>query len=617
MPNSKKNNKKITFFDVAFAVVLFLFFFISLFTCGSFKSTNSSATIKSQENYLAVFEVKGTTKAYVKSVHLSIGHISAMDGEELLVTIKTSTNKTTQPRNSFGEDASQKADGVKIVAGKEGNYLPYNFFKVVSDKENGQETTCISIKANIPFVLHELVCVDKDGEVVPLTVSKTLSKEYVHPVDTLKGAVDAPESFSLKNSARYRFTEQESRMMTAIDNMLLGKSYLDGFVYHANTGAGALATAVYLPSVALLGHSVGALRLTAVLLTTLALAFSYFFVKLLTKSDKNGFIASLFFVLSALPFTAGRLGTPNALIFCTLIGSAYYMLRFFAQGVDGEKVKTSALPILWSGLLSAVAIAVDLTAIFPVLGICVLLAFGLRRQKLAHAVALSEITQEDEQRKEQVNYRYKNTIVWGYAVLSFIVGSFVVILLGGVVGYNSFVRAYDNPSSPVLGFMALLFKSTSAQNIGLSNPFALLLPLAHLQLIDSTAYFTAFFNPVVLVAAVCSAVYAVVLAVLSLIKKQNGKEQKRLRRITLILLSALVSSLLQATLVKELSLLCALPCALSLIAFIPLAYGQIEKRHKLIADIILCVTVSLSAAFFLLTLSQIFGLENALLTLFR
>lgn len=620
MSTIRKPHKKMSFFDIAFCALLVLFFIVSIFTCGNFQSTGKSALIKSDENHVAVFEVKGASRANVKWVYLNIGYVSAEDGEELAVKIKTSTGKTSKPGVSFGADTTQRQEGVKYVVGTDENYVAYNWLKVYSDNENGKEFATVSITANKSFLLNEFVCVDKDGKVVELQVNKNLSAEYVHPVATLAGAIDAPHSFTGSEKANAVFTQEESRMMTAIDNMRLGRSYEDGFIYHAETGAGAIATALYLPSVAIFGHSVGALRLTSVLFSTAALALSYLFIKLLFKDGKSGFCTALLFVLSSLPLTLGKVGTPHALLLFALIGSAYCMFRFFALGVANEKVKTSGLPVLFSGLLSALAVAVNLSAIFPVLGILTLFAFGLKRQQKAHELALSQIPEDDEQaiRKENAVYCYKNKTVGGYALLSFALGTFIFLLLGGVLGYNSLVRAYDNPAEPSLGFMTIMIKSTSG--FGLSNPLALLLPLSRVHLWQSgKIYFTAIFNPVLLITAIVCFLFCATLSVLSLVQKTTDKESARLKRITLILFGGMVLCLLQA-IFTGFTLSSVLPCALALIAFIPLAYKTSQrlcKKGTFIANIALCAVVVLSAVFFLITLSQTFGFDWALGTLFK
>lgn len=617
----KKTRKKWSFFDIAFTFLLAIFFLVSVFSCGSFQSTGNSTLIRSDENYLAVFEVKGSNRAVVKSVYLNIGHVSANEGDELAVKIKTSTSTSSAPSSSFGEDANQKTDGVKYIVGKDGRYTAYNWLELYSGYKEGKEFSVVSVTANYPFVLHEIVCVDENDKPVELQVNKNLSRLYVHPTETLAGAVDAPHSFSIQKTARYVYTAKESQMLSAIDNMRLGNKYEDGFIYHTTRGVNTLTTAIYLPSVAIFGHSVGALRLTSVLLTTVAIGFAYSFVKLLCKDDKSGFIASLLLVLSSLPFTAGRLGYGYALPFCLLVGGAYFILRFFAQGVKNERIKKSALPLLYSGLLSALAIATNWTAIVPVIGILVLFGFGLQRQKLAHEIALSELPEEDEegQKTEKAVYTYKTKIVYGYTLLSFIVGTFVFVLLGGIIGYNTLVRAYDNPADPKLGFLALLQKNFTP--IGLSNPFALLCPLSFTHILQSgSSYFTAFINPVVLIASLLSIVFTGALSIVSLVKKETGKGAKRLRRITVILLAFAVLSLIQAMLVESLTVLSALPLLVSLVAFIPFAYRTgcaFGKKGKRIADIALYAVVVLSAVFFLFSLSQIFGIGNSVFTLLQ
>ncbi len=620
MTNAHSQRKRFGFFDLAFTVLLVLFFFLSVFTCGSFQSTRSSALVKSDEDSLAVFEVTAPSTAKVKSVFLHIGSIYAEEGTPLKIVVKRSASKTSKPAITFGPTSEDEQQKAVLRTGENGNFSPYQWVEIPSDAE--KTVGLISVGGDIPFELNELVCVDENGKTVELAVNAKYTKNYGNPLRTLGGAVDAPESYTGKTSAKYVFTAEEGRMMEAVANMRLQKTYEDGLIYHANTGASALATALCLPAIALFGPSVGALRITSVLFTTAALALAYLFARLLFKNDKSAFIALLCLLLTTLPFTAGKTGVPQAAVFFALAGAAYFMLKFFSFGISSDKPVKDGLAVLYSGLFSALALAVDLKSFFPVLGVLVLFAFGLKRQKTAHALALEKIAEENGEARERENavYRYKNKLTAGFALLSFAVGTFALILLGGVLGYNSFIRVYDDPANPKLGFIPLLLQGLSS-SVGFSVPFKRILPFGNTPLYENgNVLFSAFFNPVLLTVSLIACVFSFVCAILSLVKKDGTKDGKRIRRLTVILLTATLASLLQATFAERADLTSVLPFAFALTAFIPLAHEILCKkdgRVKTAADIALYAVVALSAVFFLLTLPQIFGWNVKFLVLIR
>ena len=620
MTKARTQRSRFGFFDLAFTILLALFFLVSVFTCGSFQSTRSSSLVKNDEESFAVFEVTAPSTAKVKSVFLHIGSIYAEEGKPLTIAVKRSASKTTKPSIPFGPSSETEQQKSVLRTGENGNFSPFQWVEISSDSV--KTVGLISVTGDLPFELNEIVCLDENGKTVELTVNAKYTKNYGNPLRTLSGAVDAPESYTGKTSARYVFTAEEGRMMEAIANMRLHKTYENGLVYYANSGAGALATALCLPAIAVFGPSVGALRITAVLFTTAALALAYLFAKLLFKNDKSAFIALLCLILTSLPFTAGKVSVPQAAVFFALAGAAYFMLKFFSRGVSSDKPVKDGLSVLYSGLFSAFALAIDLKSFFPVLGVLVLFAFGLKRQKAAHTLALEKISEEDVEERERENavYRYKNKLTAGFALLSFAVGTFALTLLGGVLGYNSFVRAYDDPASPKLGFLSLLLQGFSS-SVGFSVPFKRILPFGNSPLYENgNVLFSAFFNPVLLIVSLVACAFSVVCAILSLVKKDGTKTGKRLRRLTLVLLTVTVASLLQATLAKEADLTAVLPFAFALTAFIPLAHGILCKKEgvlKKAADIALYAVVALSAVFFLLSLPQIFGWNVQFLVLVR
>lgn len=624
MSNSR-GRKKFGFFDLAFAVLLAVFFLVGALTCGSFKGSGDSLLIRGGSDYVAVFEVNGQSSAKIKSVYLNVGAIYAEEGENLTITVKRTSRKSSKPSITFGEATkignlySKTGEGV-------GSHL-YNWLEITS--EDAKSVGLLSVNADKSFRLNEIVCVDEEGEPVILTPNRAQTTGYANPLETLDAALDAQDSFTASKNAKYNFTAEEGYAMTAVDNLLLGKSYVDGAKYNLDGRFNLLAAVLYAPAVMIFGPCTGALRLTSLVFATLALMMGYLLAKLLFKNAKSGFIFTLFLSLSALTATAGKLGAPYAPILFGLVASAYFMLRFFSFGISDEHPVKSALTVLWSGLFSALALAIDLTSVFAVAGIVVLFFFGVRRQNAARLFALEKLGEEaseEDVARTQAIYDYKRKVSYGLALLSFVVGTFALILLSSIVGYNALVRAYDDPASPKLGFMTLLGKSLATawgNNItqftaaNALNPFALLIPYksstlyATLETGGKTAVLAAFVNPVLSVLALFSFAFCTYSFVKTIVKKDDSKSGKRIARNYVFILSATVLAFLQAAFTKNLSWSFALPFLFASTLFVPFAHRIAEdsenKTVVFVGNVVLVASVCALAVCFAIASPEIFG----------
>lgn len=616
--------KKFNFFDWAVTVLLVVFFIVGVLTCGSFQSTGDSLLIRGDSEHIAVFEANETQS--IKSVYLNVGAIYADEGENLTITLKhTTSSATIKPTSSFG--VATKIGNLYSKTGEgTGSHL-YNWLEITV--ETAKRVKLLAVTADKSFQLNELVAVNEDGERVIFTPNRSQTAGYTDPLEMLESALDAQDSFTKSKSAKYNFTAEEGYTMTAVDNLRLGKSYVDDAKYNLDGRFNLLAAVLYAPAVFAFGPCTGAIRLTSLVFTTLALMMSYLLAKLLFKNGKDGFIFALFLSLSALTATAGTIGAPYAPVLFGLIASAYFMLRFFSHGISDDHPVRSALIVLWSGLFSALALAIDLTSIFAVAGILVLFYFGLRRQKAAHAYALEKLgdepSEEDVARTHAI-YAYKQKVSYGLAALSFIVGTFVLLLLSSVIGYNALVRAYDDPSTPRLGFMNLFAKGlatawgsnvTQFTATDKLNPFALFIPYKSstlyttLKTSGKTATLSAFVNPVLSVLSLLSFVFCTYTLVKTIVKKDKTKSGKRIVRNYAFILSAVVLAFLQAAFTQNLSWSFALPLTFAMTLFVPFAYRIADESENktvaLVGNVLLITSVCALAVCFALALPEIFG----------
>lgn len=622
--------KKHGFFDVAFAILLALFFLVGIFTVGSFQGTGKSVTCRTGDEHLAVFEVKSASSAKVKTVYLNVGTIYAETGADVTLSVKRASTKSVSsaPSIAFGD---VKLGNVYSAKGTGKNGALFNWVEIPSD--DAKTVALLSVSADANFELNEIVAVTESGASVPLQVNAKFSKGYASPLKKLAPAVDAQNSYTGETAVKYNFTQEEAYTMIAVKNVMLGSSFTDGSVYHVDGRWNALSTLLYLPSVALFGNCTMAIRLPSLIATTVALLFTYLTAKLLFKDDKSAFVLTFLIAIGGLALTAGVVGVPYSFVFSAMIASAYFMLRFFSEGISSKNPLAGARKILYSGLFAAVAVAIDLLCLIPTLGVLALFVFGLKRQKAAHAYALEKIAPENEEAKSRENaiYTYKTKISYGFALLSFVVATFVFLLIGAILTYSAFVRAYDSPADPKLGFATLLFKGiggafrTNVTEYTLANassPFAWFLPLHAAALYDGITPaalgrylgFNAIVNPALCVFSLFAFAYSTFALVKDASRGVDTKESKRNKRIYFTALIGTLAFVLAGLCVKNANTAYALGFTTCYFAFIPLALKLVSERSKKpcarkVSDILLCVIAVLAFTCFVLSLPSTFGFE--------
>ena len=114
-------------------------------------------------------------------------------------------------------------------------------------------------------------------------------------------------------------------------------------------------------------------------------------------------------------------GASFTILLSALLGSVYFACRFLKKPASFRPTKDSA-NVLYSGLFASAAMAMQPWAVLPAIGVAVLLWFGLRKQN-------AEYTANGLQAK----LRYKNRIGYGFAALSFIAVTFVLLISSGAI----------------------------------------------------------------------------------------------------------------------------------------------------------------------------------------
>ncbi|MBQ8885310.1 MAG: hypothetical protein IJY62_02950 [Clostridia bacterium] len=626
----KEKVKKTPPFKALFFVLLSLFFLVGLIFGGSFRSTGKYFYNSAASGHAAVFDLNANSDQKLKTVYVNVGSVYAPVGSDLSLTVKRYSSKTSSTSYTF---ASAKVGVIYSESGKGKNGALFNWVELTSD--TARVVASISITTDFNAEINEIVCFDEGGRQIPLSVNTTNSKGYKSPAKALAGGVDKQNSFTASLSARSNFTEEEAYTLSAIRNVLGGSSFEDGNKYVVDKNFNSLGTLLTMPFVAVFGASTAALRLPSLLAASAAILFLWLFASLLFKNETWAFFAALLFAFGGLAFSVATLGAPYAIVASALLGSLYFMQRFFAKGVPSAHIYKGASNVLYSGLFAAVALCVDLSAVFPVAGILALFAFGLRRMKLAYAnetekIAASSVSEEKKQEAEKTakaTYRLKMRVTCSFAAISFAIVSFVLVLLSSVITYSAYVKAYDNPVTPTLGYGTLLWKglssgfvrgnATSFTEASSSLALSWLLPLKPATLYSLVAtgagadYIAknAFMSPVVTLVGLLSLVYLLVQTLLTLLKKDASKEGKRLVRSLAVIGGGLVTLLIKGLAAKNVSVLDGFAFSALWLTLIPLAlktFGEKKKQEKL--SVVLGWTVAaLSLVLLCLSAPTLFG----------
>lgn len=617
---TQKQTRKAALFRALFILLLSLFFLTGLIFGGSFRSTGKSYYNSSASGHAAVFDLNAESGQKLKSVYINVGSVYAPVGSDLTVTAKRYSSSTSPTSYTFGSEV--KIGVIYSESGKGKSGALFNWIEITAD--SARSVASVSISTDFNADINEIVCLDENGKQIPLSVNTRLSKGYKNPAKALAGGNDAPRSFTTNKSARRNFTEEEAYTLCAVKNVLGGSSFEDGNRYIVDKNFNSLGTLLTLPAVAIFGTSTGALRLTSLLASCVALLFVWLLAENLFRDEKLAFAAVLLLALGGTALSIGTFGAPYAIVASALSGSLYFMQRFFSKGIPSAHIYKGGANVLYSGLFAAAALAVDLTSAIPVLGILVLFAFGLRRMKLsyrneAQKLAAQTLAEAEPAKAEESpasaaaqaaktlesTYKRKRRVTLSFAVLSFLVGTFVLLLLSSVISYSSYVKAYENnPMKPAIGYAALLWKGlsssfkkgnvTSFTSSNAALAFSWFLPwkpaALYANAIESGAgkadYLakSAFTNPVLAVASLVSLIYLSVKAIVTLAKKDFSKPQKLFLRSFAVIGGGIVLLLLKGLVAKNASVADSFAFHVFYTMLIPLAAKNLSlKTGKTIA----------------------------------
>ena len=616
--------KKITAYTWAFILLILTFFTVGMFTLGSTKTTGKTMTVMENKTVYYVLE----KNVNIEAVYLNIGAIHAELGTEATVTVKTSNSSTSvSPANSswvvFGESLKIR----NVTDDKTANSAMYNWVNVATGLNKSSYK--ISVTSNVALDLNEIVAVTRAGEIVKLKASPANG----YTLAEINATIDKQENFArfisdgtveLSNDAFDNFTQEESYYMASVQNLLAGKAKYDAnFTLDGNFNY--LATILMAPSVAVFGNSVFALRLPAFIATCMMIVFAFLLVKELTKREQFAFYFSLVLILGGLVTTVGRLGAPYVMVASAIIASAYFMYRFFAHGISTRDMLGGALNILVSGLFGAAAVAMDITALLPMAGVAVIYVFALRRQKQAHVVALEKAEDEKAVLRENNAYATKTRLSYGFAALSFIMGTMILVLLSSVLCYSAYVRAMNTTE---VNFLAVVWNgiagsfrdngvtSYTASNASILSWFIPYKPAALFTGVVEAgegAYvgWHVLPNIAVLICAAVAFILCTVKVIMDFVNKKNDKMALRMRRAYIVLFGGMVLALGAGLIRGNVSALSGMLFHVLYLAFLPLAASLLPEgettQDKVLVNVGCITLVAVFALAFALALPVMYG----------
>lgn len=630
--------KKISVRVWAFILLFIVFFTVGICTLGSPRTAGKSLSL--QSNMTAYFSLTIEDEDRLDSVYVKVDNFYAAKGEILLTlnTIKSIAPSAASfaSANAVRTTVAGVDGGVAAESAKAHNWIALG-------KDLDREAKTISIQASVSLNLQEVVCFNQKGEKITMKGYKPSSGSNLFSVNELAVAIDAQKSFTASESAYYNFTAEESYYLNAVKNILAGNKYVSGGKYVINNNFNYLATVLFVPSVAIFGESVFAMRLPAFLATCVALVFAYLFASLFFKDEKYALIFAALLCVGGLFTSVGRMAAPYMLIASALMISAYFMYRFFAKGISSSRVYKDGLNILISGIFAAFAMAMDTAAVFPVLGILTLFAFGIRRQKLAHQIALKKTEGKEEkvknqkgemvvvnkaERVEMGNYEEKQRISYGFAVLSFVMVSLILLLISAIICYPATVRANDNQNirfaMHVLkgGWRSL--RSTGAMPFGEANQtsvWAWWLPIKAATIFKGVNGVAAgnylawnvMPNAVVNGLSFLAVIGVTIKVSVDIAKGKKDKQALRLRRRYFILLGGLAAGMLGGCLKLYAVPMFSIFFHIAYTAFLPLAATlvceeELSKTKKLLFEIAKWSVVALSVIFFAFSVPSMYGI---------
>lgn len=626
--------KKISAYTWALLALVVIYFATGMTTLGTTQTTGGSLHLQKEQT--AYFKVSLESGEKLDDIYVNVGLMYGKEASSEYLTVSyynvgNNAAPTTASSSQKNWKELRKVRMGNIYSAGMHVDIPgsnFNWAQLVDDAQL-KSRSYISIKATADMEINEIVCLNDKGEI--LTVNPfELDGKYTK--EELSLACDAQSSFTLDESFKYNFTQEEAHYLASALTVKSGKTVWNDATYNFDPHYNFMGTLLFVPSISMFGVSTFALRLPVFLASCVLLIFAALLMREVTKSKKASIIFAVVLALGGVLTTVGKVASPFMFVASALVASLYFMYRFFSRGISSKKVKRGGMNVFLSGTFAAVAMSIDLAACLPVLGILVLFAFGLRRQKAAYALELKKTEGKEEtvtlkngetkvinraERKVQAAYAEKKRISLGFAALSFVAITAFILLIAAFLGYQAYAKSRNAND---VNFLAVIIKQslgslrgfvrTEFSEANASNVLAWWLPLKPATLSSGAVdgkylAFSVLPNMVAILAALVSFVYVMLKVVKGLVKKATDKATRRLRRGAILLFAGMICAMGAAILRGGVTAETSLLFHVCYLGFIALAATQLSKCK--LGKVALCAVVVLVVANFAVCLPALYG----------
>lgn len=680
-------------FTKAALILVLALFVVGACTIGGFNGGGGACFLQADSS--VVFYLDYQNSATLDKVYINAGTAYTGIGSTYTITVRTASATSTSDSpwgSSYGFGAKTFSNVYSSSANAVGTN--YNWVQVRDESNDSTLTSTrrlVQITASCDMLINEVVFVDTNGNVIPAYVDESDVQErmtaeqwvrfrdYFHvraatdeEVQAIraerKRLLDAQYNYTAGDTAYSNFTEDEMYTLMQIENVVeLGSRGLSqGSVFNADTDHGTFAVLPYALSTLIFGRSAFGLRIVSVLFMAATVWMIWLLARELfargdSKKEGWAFLTACLFAGGGLALTVGRLGLYLPMLAFFIVGSFYFMYRFFDRGLSEEKPAKSACNILVSGLLFAMAVASDPKMLLAGVGIVALFIAGvvrLERQYRAKRQALRgemrdanaketsrEVMLENAAAAEEKSaalggeLSYARRLVYLLFFAAFVLGSFLLIVLSAIPSYSALVYLYDpDPQHASVGIFDLLghmfgdaFSLTNATSFTAGNAvnaFGWFIGLKGATLFSATAdgTYIALNAQVNLAMAVTALVGFLFLTAYTILYYVTGgqkgayasKHAPTVLRAYFVLLAGLVSALLPYLFAGQVSAAQSMLFNCFYLAFIPLTFYTVSaqdtrERAKLFGRIrmntakwVLFWLLAVYAVIFVLSLPMVF-----------
>ena len=374
-------------------------------------------------------------KVPLSEIWVNFGAVDVPADETAKVKFWYSTSSTTE--NWYSSTLGE----AEVPAAAEGGL--YRWVKMKSDFNLSTFYEYIKITSETDLVINEVAFVDKNGDLVEISVENPDmvtdedGKATDRPVRHNQSAIcDEQSSFFVKENRVNALSARESVLVTSAWNMLKGKGFT------LDETAPPLAQMLIAAGVAVFGATTLGARVVPFLFGLGVVALLFLFGRRLLKSDWYGLLFSGLFVLSGLGLAMMLTASVHMIATFFVLLAFYFLYEFWQYGVDSAHKFASVVPVVLSGIFFALALVSDLASVYALAGLACVFAFVLIRQYKAYRARAAKAERAEGKTAEKAVYTDKlfTSLIAFVAAYGF--GVFVMIILSYGIVFKTYGLFY-------------------------------------------------------------------------------------------------------------------------------------------------------------------------------